>query len=571
MPTADFPSLGGRLAHLLAWSACWALLAAALIALVTFGWAHRQAAPGHHFAPDEPRARRYLRIAFGCLWIVDGLLQAQPRMPAGFVPADIEPELQDSPGWLVSMVEPLTRAWVRHPVVADVAVISVEIGLGLLLLAGGRRWFARATLMAALAAGLAIWVFGEAFGGLFSAGASWLTGAPGAALVYVAAGGVLLLPWTWWTDGRAARTVRWIVGGWFLGAAVLESIPAEGFWKASSVAAPFAAGAAMDQPSWLNAPMQPLADFAAANPVTVNLTVVLVVAATGAWLLVDKHTRAVTAGLVLCAATWWLAQDFGVLGGTATDPGAGLPLGLLLAAALPTLSVPAAAPVDAASRSVRSPALAVSLRAGVAGLGAVLVLALPVTLANTVRGPADSDAVAADSGGGVQAVPHRLAPAFDLVDQRGQRVSTEQLRGKLVVLTFLDPVCTSDCPVIANQLAIADRELGVVSHDVEFVAIDSNPVFYRVADVAAFTDSHGLSDLANWHFLTGPVETTQDTLARYGITVDVPTVGMIEHSEGLFFITADGRLAAYLDDRANAELTDTYAEQVQRQIRDLLP
>jgi cytochrome oxidase Cu insertion factor (SCO1/SenC/PrrC family) len=201
----------------------------------------------------------------------------------------------------------------------------------------------------------------------------------------------------------------------------------------------------------------------------------------------------------------------------------------------------------------------------------VLVLALPVVLANTVRGPADSDAVAADSGGGVQGVPHRLAPAFDLVDQRGQRISTQQLRGKLVVLTFLDPVCTSDCPVIANQLAIADRDLGVLSGEVEFIAIDSNPVFYRVADVAAFTDSHGLSDLPNWHFLTGPVETTQDTLARYGITVEVPTVGMIEHSEGLFFITADGRLAAYLDDRANAELTDTYAEQVQRQIRDLLP
>ena len=37
----------------------------------------------------------------------------------------------------------------------------------------------------------------------------------------------------------------------------------------------------------------------------------------------------------MCGATWWLAQDFGVFGGFATDPSAGLPLGLLIATALP--------------------------------------------------------------------------------------------------------------------------------------------------------------------------------------------------------------------------------------------
>ena len=41
------------------------------------------------------------------------------------------------------------------------------------------------------------------------------------------------------------------------------------------------------------------------------------------------------ATLVLCGATWWLAQDFGVLGGLATDPNTALPLGLLIASALP--------------------------------------------------------------------------------------------------------------------------------------------------------------------------------------------------------------------------------------------
>ena len=36
------------------------------------------------------------------------------------------------------------------------------------------------------------------------------------------------------------------------------------------------------------------------------------------------------AGIALCLATWWLGQDFGVLGGMATDPDTALPLALVL-------------------------------------------------------------------------------------------------------------------------------------------------------------------------------------------------------------------------------------------------
>ncbi|HWD96251.1 MAG TPA: hypothetical protein VG246_07520, partial [Acidimicrobiales bacterium] len=32
---------------------------------------------------SEPRSRTYLRIAFGCIWVFDGILQFQPGMPLG--------------------------------------------------------------------------------------------------------------------------------------------------------------------------------------------------------------------------------------------------------------------------------------------------------------------------------------------------------------------------------------------------------------------------------------------------------------------------------------------------------
>ena len=120
-------------------------------------------------------------------------------------------------------------------------------------------------------------------------------------------------------------------------------------------------------------------------------------------------------------------------------------------------------------------------------------------------------------------------------------MSSEHLRGKLTVLTFLDPVCSDECPLIANQLARPTASLAPCPHDVELVAIDSNPLFTGVADVAAFTTSHGLDDLPNWHFLAGPAADLQQITAAYGIAIQVPSVGMIQHGEGIYFIGGTAR------------------------------
>jgi protein SCO1/2 len=198
------------------------------------------------------------------------------------------------------------------------------------------------------------------------------------------------------------------------------------------------------------------------------------------------------------------------------------------------------------------------------------VLVLPALAGTSLPGAAGADALAADSNGGVRTIPARPAPDFELTDQNGVRVSLAGARGKLVVLTFLDAVCDTDCPLIANQLAIADRRLGTRAAEVEFIAIDTNPVFHYRRDAAAFTAEHGMADLPNWHFVTGDPYVVQDLLAAYGITVTVPAVGMIEHTEAIYFLTADGREAAYLDDGAAEQLTTTYADQVLAEIRDLL-
>lgn len=524
------------------------------------GWAEDDAA--------EPAARRFLRVALGLLWMVDGALQAAGDVPAGFRRGPLAEGLASSPAWFSDALTPLVRVWTWHPVVADVTTVWVQVGLGLLLLAVRGGWVLRLAVAASAGWSLLVWVAGEFAGGLLAPGAGWLTGAPGAVLLYVVGGALLLVPWDWWDSGRVATLVRRSAGLWILLGAVLQALPWENWWTGAGLSAPFDEAAANDQPAFLSRPIAALADQAAAHPVAVNGVLVVTLTLLGVALFLTPSSAVVTATIVLCGATWWLAQDFGVLEPVATDPNAALPLGLLVACALPVWPVRPTATDRVAEPASRPTTLRAAVAAGFAALGVGALLA-PLAVVGTLLGPADSAALAADNGSLVL-LPPRPAPDFRLTDQNGRIVTQDSLRGQLTVLTFLDPVCSDDCPLIANQLAAANRALGELAGQVQIVAIDSNPVFTTVADVQAFTRSHGLADLPNWHFLAGPGPTLQDLITRYGIVVQVPTVGMIEHDGGVYFIGADGRTTSYLADGAAADLTTGYASTVSHEIRRLL-
>jgi cytochrome oxidase Cu insertion factor (SCO1/SenC/PrrC family) len=581
MPGSDTPTatLGPQLLSLASSALLWTLLAAFIAgALCTFrpvrnGIAFQRArelfAGKQPSWRPEPQPRMFLRVSFGLLWILDGLLQARPRMPSGFVADVLGSATTGTPHWFGTLLGPFARAWTRHPVSADAATVFVQVGLGLLILIGGRGLLAKLTLWASILWSAAIWFLGEGFGGLLATGAGWISGAPGAAVCYAAAAGLLLGPRDWWESGRAKVIARRFVAAWLVLAALLQAWPTKQAWTGPGASAPFVNGARTAQPELSRRPIAWIANFASEHPVALNLTIIILLVVIAGSLWLSGNTRVIGAGLVLCAATWWLGQDFGALGPTGTDPNSALPLGLLLASALPARST-RTAPVLVPRAPPEIRGLRLGLMAGLTALAAGLALVVPLVLASTLAGPADAAAVAADSDGGLRTIPGRPAAPFALTDQRNQPVSMSGLRGKLVVLTFLDPVCTSECPLVANQLALADRALGALARQVEFVAIDTNPVFHLVSDVDAFTQSHGLGALPNWHFLCGTPDALEAVLSAYGISVDVPAVGMIQHSEGMYFIGADGRQAAFLNDGAGEQLTHTYAQQVGDEVRTLL-
>jgi hypothetical protein len=90
--------------------------------------------------------------------------------------------------------------------------VWLQVGTGVWLLTAPRGDWSRLGGVASVAWGLIVWIFGEAFGGIFAPGVSWLFGAPGAVLIYCVAGALLALPEAAWTGPRLGKAVLRVTG-----------------------------------------------------------------------------------------------------------------------------------------------------------------------------------------------------------------------------------------------------------------------------------------------------------------------------------------------------------------------
>jgi cytochrome oxidase Cu insertion factor (SCO1/SenC/PrrC family) len=555
----------------------------------------------------EPRARRLLRVGFGVLWLFDGLLQAQPQMPGGLADQVIQPTAATSPGWVQDTVNYGVNLWDFHPVQAAAAAVWIQVGIGLWLLVAVRGRSARLAGLAGAAWGLIVWVFGEAFGGIFAPGLTVLFGAPGAALLYVVAGALLALPErTWDRPRQPGRLLLAGSGVFFLGMALLQAWPGRGFWQGTaggnlgSLTSMIADMASTSQPRPLHAIVAGFGNFAVAHGFAVNLVAVIALAAVGAAMVVAAMRAdarlallAVIAGAVFCLADWVLIEDLGVFGGLGTDPNSMIPLIVLFtagylglapvpqravapapvteAATLLAAPVPDAAeppepaaeapepatgdpqPAGSAQRSGRVPRLAhgfarapMGVVFGAGALGVVLVGAAPMALAtaNPNADPITAQAIAGSSG-----QFDTPAANFTLTNQNGQQVALSSLRGKVVLLTFLDPVCTTDCPLIAQEMKSADALLGDKASSAELVAVVANPTYLSTAYVKEFTAQENLSQVPNWLFLTGSLNQLKDVWHDYGIEVEnLPAGAMAAHNDLAIVIDANGTIRQELSD-----------------------
>jgi cytochrome oxidase Cu insertion factor (SCO1/SenC/PrrC family) len=141
-------------------------------------------------------------------------------------------------------------------------------------------------------------------------------------------------------------------------------------------------------------------------------------------------------------------------------------------------------------------------------------------------------------------LPRDRAPGFTLTDQAGRTMKLSALRGKVVVLEFMDPHCTDICPIVSQEFVDAYHQLGPAARNVAFIAINVNQYHASVADMAAYSRQENLNTIPGWHFFTGPTPALKTAWRDYNIAVEAPNPDAdIVHTSALYFIDAQGREA----------------------------
>jgi cytochrome oxidase Cu insertion factor (SCO1/SenC/PrrC family) len=160
------------------------------------------------------------------------------------------------------------------------------------------------------------------------------------------------------------------------------------------------------------------------------------------------------------------------------------------------------------------------------------------------------------------------APGFALIDQFGKSVSLRSLRGKVVVLSFNDPECTTICPLTTTALLQAKKLLGPAAAGVELVGVGANPEATQVKWVRAYSRDHGM--LHEWRFLTGSLAELRKVWRAYGIEAAVMN-GTVDHTPATFVIDQRGRESRlYLTDMAYTSVPELGYE-IAQSISALLP
>lgn len=142
-------------------------------------------------------------------------------------------------------------------------------------------------------------------------------------------------------------------------------------------------------------------------------------------------------------------------------------------------------------------------------------------------------------------------PAFELTNQRGERVTLETFRGKVWVADFVFTSCPIVCPKLTQrmvQIQHRSRNLGDAFHLVTFTVDPENDTPERLAAYAASYHANP----GRWSFLTGSLGDLETTVVKgfklaMGKEETSPGIFSIFHGERLVLVDQDAAIRGYYE------------------------
>lgn len=139
---------------------------------------------------------------------------------------------------------------------------------------------------------------------------------------------------------------------------------------------------------------------------------------------------------------------------------------------------------------------------------------------------------------------NEAAPALNLLDQSGARLSIEQFRGAPLLVTFAFAHCETVCPLLVRDAIAARARLAPPRPPLVIVTLDPwRDVPSRLpAIAAAWQLPEGV------HVVSGEVAEVEEVLSRWKIPrVRNPSTGDVIHPSVVYVVAPNGRIAYMAD------------------------
>jgi len=327
---------------------------------------------------------------------------------------------------------------------------------------------------------------------------------------------------------------------------LLQSLPSAGFWHGGSgnaLTQMTSTMSAIPQPHGLAWLLHRVGSISSAMGGGFNVVIILWMATCAVGLFASATTswqwpvRTFVAG---CLVVWVVAQDTALFGGLATDFNSMVPLAALAWCASPRLAL----------RTPRERLLLAEVTSSVGAVVATFAVAMitSASLLMALAASASPENTFFIAQNGPVSSANYAAPPFTLTDQFNQAYTLGEHPGRSTLLTFLDPTCYTDCPLLASQLAQLRSELST-NAKLDIVAVAADPYHESLSDVRRFISQHGLSHVRNFYFVTGPIAKTSAVWSKYGIGVSMkPTDKMSIHADLMFIVAPKNRLKWVIPD-----------------------
>lgn len=493
-------------------------------------------------------------------------------MPGGFVQQVVDPALRNAPGWGISLASPMLDLWDAHPIssAALAGWLEVFIGLGLLLARGMKS--KRTVLYVSIVWCLLVFAIGNGFG-IFYPGASWLTGAPPAVIIYFFVSLLLL---------GSNRKKDWAenpkITGYFLAAflgigAFLQALPAQGYWRSAGNSSMISAMAQTGQPWAISESLKLVSEIAKSGPFLFNLAMVVLPLSAAIAILIYPHKRTTIYYLTSVEFIgWWIGMDFGIFSSTSTDFNSGLPiivlaLSLAKPAAFRSQDITSAEYSDSDS-GVKSQEGSYTRYGNTIFSFAFITTVICLMISAYKALTPSSAALAKVDSGGLQSMPARPAPNFRLTNYTGQQMGIRSLNGSPVVLTFFNPRCINPCDTNINELVHAVATVPK-KNDFAIVLVNVNPSATSPGPIKAFVTDHRLPETGHWYFLTGAPAELQKVWSSYNETKIQSRNGHLDFEHQFIFITANGTEKLKLIDSNNPQLSQSYTALIRQGLTEI--